>query len=151
MRNPGDSNMGNFELHDGKGTTMRDWRLNIQCPISLLVFIHENPNDSQSYEGQTLDISSRGMQVQIDGMDKASYIKLSAHLRLVRVSLRNTITGQQIQLPGCIAWYNYYQANGSGEPEYCKMGILFDKKDDVGLPVYSDFVNILRLQTESMI
>ena len=126
-------------------------RFEIRIPISMLVLIAENPHNSQSHEGWTLDISSRGMQVQIDGMDKASYIKLSAHLRLVRVSLRNTITGQQIQLPGCIAWYNYYQANGSGEPEHCKMGILFDKKDDVGLPVYSDFVNSLRLQTESMI
>ena len=83
------------------------------------------------------------MQVQIDGMDKASYKKLSTRLRLVRVSLQNTITGQQIQLPGCIAWYTFYQANGSGEAAHCKIGILFDKKDKVGLPLYADFVTSL--------
>ena len=132
--------MGNFELHDGRGTTLRDWRLNIQCPISLLVFIHENPNDSQSYEGQTLDISSRGMQVQIDGMDRASYKKLSARLRRVQVNLKNTITGQQIQLIGSFIWYAYHEAKGSAEPEHCQMGISFDMQDKYDLPAYSDYV-----------
>ena len=135
---------------DGKDGPMAN-RFDFHIPISLLVFIHENPNNSQFHQGRTLDISLRGMQVQIDGMDVPRYEELSAQLRLVRVSLKNTITDQQIQLPGCIAWYNYYEANGSGEPEHCKMGILFDKKDDVGLPVYSDFVNSLGLQTEPVI
>ena len=123
---------------------MRNWRFKIQIPISLLILVPENPNDTQPHQGRTLDLSSRGMLVQIDGMDIASYKKISANVRLVRVSLKNTITDQQIQVRGCVAWFTYC------EPAHCKMGILFDKRDDVGLPAYSDFVNSLRLSRDPL-
>lgn len=91
------------------------------------------------------------MLVQIDGMDEARYNYISANVPPVRVSLQNTITGQPIQVSGCVAWYTHYEAESAGEPAYCRMGIWFDNGDEVGLPAYSDFVNSLRLQTEPVI
>ena len=118
-------------------------RFDFHIPISLLVFIHENPNNSQFHQGRTLDISLRGMQVQIDGMDEPRYEELSAQLRLVRVSLKNTITGEQIQLTGSFVWYAYHQTKGLAEPPYCQMGISFDDKENAGLPAYSEFVSTI--------
>ena len=115
----------------------------IQIPISLVLLVPEDPNSTQSHQGRTVEVSSKGMQVQIDEMDRLSYKKISANVRIVQVSLQNTITGQKIQVLGFITWNTYHEAEGSEELAYCRMGILFDKKDEVGLPAYSDFVNSL--------
>ena len=118
-----------------------DATLNMQIPISLFILDPENPNDSQSHEGRALNVSQQGMQVQIDGMDEVSYEILSARLCRVRVSLRTKIKGQQIQVPGFVAWHAYHEAKGSGEPACCKMGIMLDMQDNVEIALYSDFLN----------
>ena len=127
---------------------MHTARFNIQIPVSLFILVPENPNDIRPYQGRTLDLSSGGMLVQITGMDEASYSRISAQVRVVRVSLQNTITGQNIEVLGSFTWYTYCEAKGSSEPAHCKMGILFDEKDGVGFPAYSDFVNSLRLSRD---
>ena len=125
-------------------------RIDIQIPVSLFILVPEKPDDIRPHQGRTLDLSSGGMLVQIDGMDKASYNRISAEVRVVRVSLQNTITGQNIQVRGSFTWYNYREAKGSSEPAYCRMGISFDEKDDVGLPAYSEFMNSLRLARDPL-
>ena len=129
---------------------MHNWRFNIQIPVSLFILVPENPNDIQPHQGRILDLSSGGMLVQIDGIDRASYDKISAQVRVVRVSLQNTITGQNIQVRGSFTWYTYREAKGSDEPAHCKMGISFDEKDNFGYPAYSDFVNSLRLSRDPL-
>ena len=122
---------------------MRDQRLAIQIPISLLILNPENPNDTQSHEGRVLNVSMLGMQVQIDGMDETSYTKLSGQVRLVRASLKHTVTRRPIQLSGSIAWHVYHEAKGSDKPAHCNMGIRLDSQDNVGTVIYADLFSSL--------
>ena len=123
---------------------MPELRSDIRIPISLLILVSEDLNSTQSFEGRTLNVSSHGMQVQIDGMNEESYGNISSKVGLIRLSFKNTYTGRPIQLSGCIAWHVYHEAEDSWDPCHCNMGVLFGEKDNlVGLAAYSNFVNRL--------
>ena len=123
---------------------MHERRSDVRIPISLLILVSEDLTGTQYFEGRTLNVSSGGMEVQIDGMDEESYGNISSKVGLVRLSLKNPYTDRQIRLSGLVAWSAYLKARDSSERFRCNMGISFSEKGNpVGLPAYSNFVNRL--------
>lgn len=120
-------------------------RFDLQLKITAEILIPEDTFRPHALEGHTLDVSSRGMQVQLDGLQGDLFSRLLVRPRHIRIAFDNPATGKQIKLTGRIAWLDYRKKNSSESAGPCNLGVAFSEKEDrVDLTAYADFIASIR-------
>lgn len=118
-------------------------RFEVVIDLGLQVLIPEDTFQPQRLNGNTVDVSARGMQVDVANLDIELYTKLIARTRHVRVAFSDSGGETEIKLTGRIAWIDYRKTKASQKTGPCRIGIFFDDQEGIDLTQYTHFIDQL--------
>lgn len=115
-------------------------RLQFETPASVEIMIPEDTFRPQSFQGFTLNISLKGMQVALELLGSELYAKMLMRQRMARVTLAHPETGREVSIMGRIAWIDFRKASSGQTTGDCCLGLTFSEKDGVNLGEYARLV-----------
>ena len=104
--------------------------------VTVQVFIQEDTFALQEIHARTVDLSVRGMRINIGRLDGELYTKLLKESRQVRIFFKHPVTEEKIRLVGRLVWIDYHKAHADETGGPCFMGVLLEEHAGTDMDKY---------------